>query len=109
MFTRHPLVDGGFWLLQTYTLETAPHNYQTMSKEQDIDEIISSGDWSSMLEWLRKKSTWGLSDVPAELIESATGSKQVLNLSELFREILKGTICDYSSSLPRTFSWLFQH
>ena len=39
----------------------------------DIDSIIKSGDWSSMLDWLRpriiKKGKW----TPSELIENATG------------------------------------
>ena len=49
---------------------------QTMSNELgDIDEIIKSGDWSSMLAWLRDKiHLKGSVMTPAELIESATGS-----------------------------------
>ena len=41
----------------------------------DIDEIIKSGDWSSMLVWLREKiHAKGSVMPPSELIEAATGS-----------------------------------
>ena len=45
------------------------------SPETPFDEIIKSGDWSSMLAWLRDKiHLKGSVMTPAELIESATGS-----------------------------------
>ena len=62
----------------SYTLGNlyAAQLLQTMSEELgDIDEIIKSGDWSSMLDWLRDKiHQKGSVMTPAELIESATGS-----------------------------------
>ena len=40
----------------------------------DIDEIVKSGDWSSMLDWLSEKiHAKGSVMTPSELIESATG------------------------------------
>jgi len=69
---------GAFGYFPTYTLGNlyAAQLLQTMSEELgDIDEIIKSGDWSSMLDWLREKiHQKGSVMTPAELIESATGS-----------------------------------
>ena len=69
---------GAFGYFPTYTLGNlyAAQLLQTMSEELgDIDEIIKSGDWSSMLDWLRDKiHNKGSVMTPAELIESATGS-----------------------------------
>ncbi len=69
---------GAFGYFPTYTLGNlyAAQLLQTMSKELgDIDEIIKSGEWSGMLDWLRDKiHQKGSVMTPAELIESATGS-----------------------------------
>ena len=63
--------------LPTYTLGNlyAAQLLETMADELgDIDEIISSGDWSSMLSWLRLQiHDKGSVMTPSELIESATG------------------------------------
>jgi carboxypeptidase Taq len=41
----------------------------------DIDELITSGDWSSLLQWLRPRiHEQGSKMTPSELIEFATGS-----------------------------------
>ena len=68
---------AAFGYFPTYTLGnlSASQFLQAMSQELgDIDEIIQSGDWSSLLDWLRPKihhqgSKW----TPSELIENATG------------------------------------
>ena len=69
---------GAFGYFPTYTLGNlyAAQLLEAMKRELgDIDEIISSGNWSSMLEWLRKHiHSKGSVMEPSELIQSATGS-----------------------------------
>ena len=69
---------GAFGYFPTYTLGNlyAAQLLQTMSNQLgDIDEIIKSGDWSPMLDWLRKNiHDKGSVMSPAELIEAATGN-----------------------------------
>jgi len=69
---------GAFGYFPTYTLGNlyAAQLLDAMQKELgDIDEIISSGDWSSMLTWLRENiHSKGSILEPSQLIESATGS-----------------------------------
>lgn len=69
---------GAFGYFPTYTLGNmyAAQLFAKMSEELgDLDEIISSGDWSSMLEWLRANiHTNGTLYDPSELIERATGA-----------------------------------
>lgn len=69
---------GAFGYFPTYTLGNlyAAQLLEAMNDEiGDIDQIISSGDWSSLLQWLRPKiHQQGSKLTPAELIESATGS-----------------------------------
>ena len=68
---------GAFGYFPTYTLGNlyASQLLQAMSEDLgDIDTIIESGDWSSLLDWLRPRiheegSKW----TPSELIENATG------------------------------------
>ena len=68
---------GAFGYFPTYTLGNlyASQLLQAMSDDLgDIDTIIESGDWSSLLDWLRPRiheegSKW----TPSELIENATG------------------------------------
>ena len=68
---------GAFGYFPTYTLGNlyASQLLQAMSNDLgDIDTIIESGDWSSLLDWLRPRihqegSKW----TPSELIENATG------------------------------------
>ncbi|RPG77320.1 MAG: carboxypeptidase M32 [Euryarchaeota archaeon TMED248] len=68
---------GAFGYFPTYTLGNlyASQLLQAMSNDLgDIDAIIESGDWSSLLDWLRPRihqegSKW----TPSELIENATG------------------------------------
>ena len=68
---------AAFGYFPTYTLGNlyASQLLQAMSDDLgDIDEIVQSGDWSSLLNWLRPKihhqgSKW----TPSELIEKATG------------------------------------
>ena len=68
---------GAFGYFPTYTLGNlyAAQLLQSMSDELgDIGEIISSGDWSSMLTWLRTRIHQnGSLMTPSQLIESATG------------------------------------
>jgi len=68
---------GAFGYFPTYTLGNlyAAQLLESMADELgDIDEIISSGDWSSMLSWLRLQiHDKGSVMTPSELIESATG------------------------------------
>lgn len=68
---------GAFGYFPTYTLGNlyAAQLLESMADELgDIDEIISSGDWSSMLSWLRSQiHDNGSVMTPSELIESATG------------------------------------
>ena len=69
---------GAFGYFPTYTLGNlyAAQLLEAMNDEiGDIDQIISSGNWSSLLQWLRPKiHEQGSKLTPAELIESATGS-----------------------------------
>lgn len=69
---------GAFGYFPTYTLGNlyAAQLLDAMQKELgDVDEIISSGDWSSMLTWLRNNiHSKGSVMEPSQLIESATGS-----------------------------------
>ena len=68
---------AAFGYFPTYTLGNlyASQLLQAMTEDLgDIDEIVQSGDWSSLLDWLRPKihhqgSKW----TPSELIEKATG------------------------------------
>jgi carboxypeptidase Taq len=68
---------GAFGYFPTYTLGNlyASQLLHAMSNELgDIDTIIKSGDWSSLLDWLgprihQEGSKW----TPSELIENATG------------------------------------
>tara|TARA_B110000444_G_scaffold259039_1_gene301604 strand:+ start:1347 stop:2834 length:1488 start_codon:yes stop_codon:yes gene_type:complete len=68
---------GAFGYFPTYTLGNlyAAQLLESMEDELgNIDEIISSGDWSSMLSWLRLQiHDKGSVMTPSELIESATG------------------------------------
>ncbi len=68
---------GAFGYFPTYTLGNlyAAQLLESMEEDLgDIDEIISSGDWSSMLSWLRLQiHENGSVMTPSELIESATG------------------------------------
>ena len=68
---------GAFGYFPTYTLGNlyAAQLLESMADELgDIDEIISSGDWTSMLSWLRLQiHDKGSVMTPSELIESATG------------------------------------
>jgi carboxypeptidase Taq len=69
---------GAFGYFPTYTLGNlyAAQLLETMADDLgNIDEVISSGDWSSMLQWLRPRiHEQGSKHTPAELIEQATGS-----------------------------------
>ena len=69
---------GAFGYFPTYTLGNlyAAQLLSAMEKELgNIDQIIASGDWSSMLTWLREKiHSKGSVLEPSDLIESATGS-----------------------------------
>ena len=69
---------GAFGYFPTYTLGNlyAAQLLESMSDELgDIDDIISSGDWSSMLSWLRTRiHESGSVMTPSQLIESATGN-----------------------------------
>jgi carboxypeptidase Taq len=68
---------AAFGYFPTYTLGNlyASQLLQAMTEDLgDIDGIVQSGDWSSLLDWLRPKihhqgSKW----TPSELIEKATG------------------------------------
>jgi carboxypeptidase Taq len=68
---------GAFGYFPTYTLGNlyAAQLLDKMSDDLgDIDQIIGSGNWSSMLDWLRENiHQQGSVMTPAELIESATG------------------------------------
>ena len=68
---------GAFGYFPTYTLGNlyAAQLLDKMSDDLgDIDQIIGSGNWSSMLDWLRVNiHQQGSVMTPAELIESATG------------------------------------
>ena len=69
---------GAFGYFPTYTLGNlyAAQLLEAMENEiGDIDAIVSKGDWSSLLQWLRPRiHEQGSKMTPAELIESATGS-----------------------------------
>ena len=69
---------GAFGYFPTYTLGNlyAAQLLESMADELgDIDQIVESGDWSSLLQWLGPKiHLQGSKMTPAELIESATGS-----------------------------------
>jgi carboxypeptidase Taq len=69
---------GAFGYFPTYTLGNLYSAQLLESMAEDlgpIDEIIESGDWSSMLEWLGGKiHAKGSLLSPSELIEQATGS-----------------------------------
>jgi carboxypeptidase Taq len=68
---------GAFGYFPTYTLGNlyAAQLLEAMSQEiGDVDEIIETGDWSPMLDWLRPKiHRQGSKLTPSELIEQATG------------------------------------
>ena len=69
---------GAFGYFPTYTLGNlyAAQLLESMAEELgDIDELVETGDWSPLLDWLRPRihaqgSKWS----PSELIEQATGS-----------------------------------
>jgi carboxypeptidase Taq len=69
---------GAFGYFPTYTLGNlyAAQLLEAMEKDLgDIDAVVSSGDWSVLLQWLRPHiHEQGSKMTPAELIESATGS-----------------------------------
>ena len=68
---------GAFGYFPTYTLGNlyAAQLLEAMSQEiGDVDQIIETGDWSPMLDWLRPKiHLQGSKLTPSELIEQATG------------------------------------
>ena len=68
---------GAFGYFPTYTLGNlyAAQLLEAMSQEiGDVDQIIETGDWSPMLDWLRPKiHRQGSKLTPSELIEQATG------------------------------------
>ena len=68
---------GAFGYFPTYTLGNiyAAQLLEAMSKQiGDIEQIIASGDWTPMLDWLRPKiHLKGSKHTPSELIELATG------------------------------------
>ncbi len=68
---------GAFGYFPTYTLGNlyAAQLLQKMAEDLgDIDQIIGSGDWSNMLDWLRERiHAKGSLMTPSELIKSATG------------------------------------
>ena len=68
---------GAFGYFPTYTLGNlyAAQLLKAMEEDLgDIDAIISSGDWSNMLDWLRiKVHSKGSILEPSDLIKSATG------------------------------------
>ncbi len=69
---------GAFGYFPTYTLGNlyAAQLLEAMEKDLgNIDAVVTSGDWSSLLQWLRPRiHEQGSKMTPAELIESATGS-----------------------------------
>jgi carboxypeptidase Taq len=69
---------GAFGYFPTYTLGNlyAAQLLESMQSDLgDIDTLVSSGDWSSLLQWLRPRiHEQGSKMSPAELIEYATGS-----------------------------------
>ena len=68
---------GAFGYFPTYTLGNlyAAQLCEKMVDDLgDLDEVIRSGDWSSILAWLREKiHSHGMLYDPSELIERATG------------------------------------
>ena len=68
---------GAFGYFPTYTLGNlyAAQLLQKMAEDLgEVDQIIGSGDWSNMLDWLRERiHAKGSLMTPAELIKSATG------------------------------------
>ena len=68
---------GAFGYFPTYTLGNlyAAQLLEAMRNDLgDIDAIISSGDWSPMLDWLRPRiHERGSQVTPSQLIEDATG------------------------------------
>ena len=68
---------GAFGYFPTYTLGNlyAAQLLEAMSQEiGDVDELIETGDWSPMLDWLRPKiHLQGSKLTPSKLIEQATG------------------------------------
>ena len=70
---------GAFGYFPTYTLGNlyAAQLTEKMEKDDgDISEIIKSGDWSSILSWLRENvHSQGMLYDQSELIERATGSQ----------------------------------
>ena len=68
---------GAFGYFPTYTLGNlyAAQLLESMREDLgDIDAIISSGEWSPMLDWLRPRiHEKGSQLKPSQLIESATG------------------------------------
>ncbi len=69
---------GAFGYFPTYTLGNlyAAQLLEAMGEEfGNIDDMIATGDWSPMLDWLRPKIHQRGSQVsPAELITDATGT-----------------------------------
>ena len=69
---------GAFGYFPTYTLGNlyAAQLLEAMSEDLgSIQDSISSGDWSPMLNWLRERvHKRGSALLPADLIEEATGS-----------------------------------
>ena len=69
---------GAFGYFPTYTLGNlyAAQLLEAMSDDLgSIQDSIASGDWSSMLAWLRERvHKRGSALLPADLIEEATGS-----------------------------------
>ena len=68
---------GAFGYFPTYTLGNL-YAAQLMEKMEDelgdVEEIIRSGNWSSLLTWLRDNvHSHGMLYDPSELIEKATG------------------------------------
>ena len=68
---------GAFGYFPTYTLGNlyAAQLLEAMRRDLgDIDAMISSGDWSPMLDWLRPRiHERGNQVTPSKLIEDATG------------------------------------
>ncbi|MFL2950566.1 MAG: carboxypeptidase M32, partial [Candidatus Thalassarchaeaceae archaeon] len=69
---------AAFGYFPTYTLGNlyAAQLLEAMGEDLgSIQESISSGDWSSMLNWLRERvHKRGSALLPSDLIEEATGS-----------------------------------
>ena len=70
---------GAFGYFPTYTLGNlyAAQLLESMAEDLgDIDALVSSGDWSPLLQWLRPKiHAQGSKMSPSKLIEHATGSE----------------------------------